>query len=320
MPIINAQEYLPRWSHRNGHLGTLIPHFFHNRSPNLYTRERISTPEGDFLDVDKIFNSKDKLAILCHGLEGSASSNYILNMSSLLVAHGFDILAINYRGCSGEMNKKLRMYHSGATDDIHTVLSTYESSYDTIALVGYSLGANMVIKYMGESSFEKSDKIKATIGISAPCDLAACSEVISRPGNYFYEKRFLVSLTEKIRAKAQLFPNKIDLDKLKIVKTLRDFDDYFTGPIHGFKNATEYYAINSSNRYLGNIKSPTMIINACNDPFLDSNMFPIKQAQGSEYVHLLMPKYGGHVGFMGLGHKNSWADLKAVDFITSNIS
>jgi len=320
MPIIDAQEYKPRWSQRNGHLGTLIPYLFHNKHPNPFTRERINTPDEDFIDVDKVINGNDKVVMLCHGLEGSAASNYILNMSSLLVGYDFDVLAINYRGCSGQMNNKLRMYHSGATDDIHTVLSHYESAYTSIALIGYSLGANMVTKYMGESTFEKSYKIKAAAGISAPCDLAACSAVISRSGNYIYEKRFLISLTNKLKAKAKLFPEEIDLSKVKTVKSLRDFDEYFTGPLHGFKNASEYYELNSSNKYLDDIKTPILIINAYNDPFLDPNYFPRKEAQDSEYVHLLIPKYGGHVGFMGLGQNYSWADLKALDFITSNIS
>jgi len=305
--------------HRNGHLGTLIPHLFNHNKVNGLVRERIETPDEDILDVDLYKRDRNRLAILCHGLEGSSESNYIHNMASLLIANGFDIAAINYRGCSGHMNLKLRMYHSGATDDIHTVIQNYAAHYTEIALIGYSLGANMVTKYAGESSFIKSDKIIAFVGISAPCDLAACSDVISKKSNYIYEKRFLVSLTKKLKAKASRFPDDIDLDKLRSVKTLKDFDNYFTGPIHGFKDAAEYYEINSSNRFLEGINTPTLIVNAYNDPFLHSNSFPIKQAQDMEYVHLSLPKYGGHVGFMGTGKKYSWADLKALDFITNNL-
>lgn len=320
MPIINSEEYLPNILHRNGHLGTLIPHIFNSSRIPDFQRERLDTPDNDFLDVDKMISGNDQLAILCHGLEGSASSNYIAGMSSLLAKNRFDIIAINYRGCSGEMNRNLRMYHSGATDDIDLVVSNYKSKYASIVLIGYSLGANMVIKYVGESKYIKTNKIISAVGISAPCDLAACSEVISKPSNYLYEKRFLISLIKKLKVKAKLYPDQIDLERVKQVKTLRDFDDHFTGPIHGFKDAAEYYEINSSNRYLNGITIPTMIINAYNDPFLDSNKFPIKWAQDSEYVHLSVPKYGGHVGFMGLGQKYSWADIKALDFITNNIS
>ena len=317
MPIIDAQDYIPNFLHRNGHLGTLLPHFFNNLQVENFNRDRIDTPDDDFLDIDKIIGHNSQLAILCHGLEGSSASNYILNMTSLLIENGFDVVAINYRGCGGEMNRNLRMYHSGATDDIHTVISHYESMYSSISLVGYSLGANMVLKYMGESAFDKTQKIASAIAISAPCDLSAGSRVISKPSNYIYEKRFLMSLNQKLRAKAKMYPNDIDLDKLRWVKTLKDFDDHFTGPIHGFKDAEEYYELNSSNRFISSISTPTMIINASNDPFLDANKFPVKQAQESEYVHLCMPKYGGHVGFMGLGLKYSWADMKALDFITN---
>jgi len=319
MPITDSQEYIPKLLHRNGHLGTIIPHIFHHKNIEEYTRDRLDTPDGDFIDIDKIISGTDRLAILCHGLEGSSASNYISNMASLLSDHRFDIVAMNYRGCSGESNRNLRMYHSGATDDIDLVISKYESSYSSIALIGYSLGANMVLKYAGESSYTKSNKLRSVVGISAPCDLAACSEVISKPSNYIYERRFLVSLIGKLKIKANLYPDAIDLAKVKLVKTLRDFDEHFTGPIHGFKDASEYYTLNSSNRYLQGVKTPTLIINACNDPFLDTNKFPVKQAQGSEYVHLSMPKYGGHVGFMGLGTEYSWADMKALDFITNNL-
>lgn len=320
MPIIEAVDFHPKSLYRNGHLGTLIPHFFSHQRLKGFKRARLTTPDGDFLDVDKIINNNKTLAILCHGLEGSSDSNYIHNMASLLCENNFDIVAINYRGCSGTPNHKLRMYHSGATDDIHFVISQFEDNYDAFVLVGYSLGANMVIKYNGEKTFTKSSKLKASVGISAPCDLAASSIVISKKENYVYEKRFLVSLTKKVKLKAQKYPDQINLDLLRQTNTLKDFDNYFTGPIHGFKDADEYYELNSSNRFLSNIARPTMIINAVNDPFLDFNTFPYEQAQQSEYVHLLTPKHGGHVGFMSWGMKYSWADMKALNFLTNNIS
>lgn len=320
MPIIEAVDFHPKSFYRNGHLGTLIPHFFSHQKLKDFKRVRLNTPDGDFLDVDKIINNNKTLAILCHGLEGSSDSNYIHNMASLLSQNRFDIVAMNYRGCSGTPNLKLRMYHSGATDDIHLVISQFENDYNAIVLVGYSLGANMVIKYNGEKIFTKSQKLKASVGISAPCDLAASSVVISKKENYIYEKRFLISLTKKVKLKAQQYPNQINLNLLKQTNTLKDFDNYFTGPIHGFKDAEEYYYLNSSNRFLSNISYPTLIINAINDPFLDYNTFPYKQAQQSEYVHLLTPPNGGHVGFMSWGMKYSWADIKALKFLINNLS
>lgn len=320
MPVLEAVDFNPKSVFKNGHLGTLIPHFFSHSKLKIFTRMRLNTPDGDFLEVDKIINNNKTLAVLCHGLEGSSDSNYIHNMAALLSQKNFDIVAINYRGCSGTPNHKLRMYHSGATDDIHFVISQFEDDYEELVLIGYSLGANMVIKYNGEKTFTKSPKLKASVGISAPCDLAASSEVISKKENYMYEKRFLISLTEKVKLKAKKYPDQINLDLLPRTKTLKDFDNYFTGPIHGFKDADEYYELNSSNRFLSNISRPTLIINAINDPFLDYNTFPYEQAQQSEYVHLLTPKYGGHVGFMSWGMKYSWADLKALDFLTNNIS
>lgn len=319
MPVLEAVDFQPRSVYKSGHLGTLLPHFFSHKKLKGFKRTRLSTPDGDFLDVDKIINKNKKLAVLCHGLEGSSDSNYIHNMASLLSQNHFDIVAINYRGCSGIPNHKLRMYHSGATDDIHYVISQFEEEYNAIVLVGYSLGANMVLKYNGEKTYIKTNKLKATVGISAPCDLAACSVVISKKENYIYEKRFLLSLTKKVKLKAQKYADQINLDLLKQTFTLKDFDNYFTAPIHGFKDADEYYELNSSNRFLSNISRPTLIINALNDPFLDYLTFPYQEAQQSDYVHLLTPKYGGHVGFMSWGMKYSWADMKALNFLNNNI-
>lgn len=319
MPLINANKYRPSFIYRRPHLGTLVPHFIHRKKTSFTKRERISTHDKDFLDIDLVQNGNNVVSILCHGLEGSSDSNYIKNVADLLLDNGFDIVAMNYRGCSGEINNNLRMYHSGATDDIHTVVEKYIANYKKAVLIGYSLGANMAIKYTGEDKYSKSDKIKAVIGISAPCDLSASSVVISRKSNYIYEKRFLISLSNKLKLKANQYPNEVDLDLLRKVKNLRDFDDYFTGPIHGFKNANEYYTLNSSNRFLPNIRIPTLIINAQNDPFLDHKVFPIDFASSSEYVHLMVPKYGGHVGFMDSNVNHSWADIQAFNFAISNL-
>lgn len=320
MPILDSSDFRPNILLRSGHGGTLIPHFFKHHRLDQFTRQRLETPDKDFLDVDHIFSGNDSLVILCHGLEGSSDSNYIHNISSLLVDNNFDIVAMNYRGCSGTPNQNLRMYHSGATDDIDCVVKEFQHDYKYVVLVGYSLGANMVIKYAGETKLVKPANLKAFVGISAPCDLAACSKVISKKSNYLYEKRFLISLTNKIRQKAKLFPKELDLSYLKRIKTLRDFDEYYTGPIHGFKNAAEYYLLNSSNRFLSNIEIPTLVINAINDPFLDPSVFPIKEAKQSKYLHLMITKFGGHVGFTDGHSKYSWADEQALKFINKIIS
>lgn len=319
MPLVSGSEFKPSLLYRGSHLGTLIPHYFGNKKVSSFKRARITTPDNDFLDIDAIKNGNDKLVILFHGLEGSSSSNYIQNMTNLLLDHEFDIVAMNYRGCSGEINRQIRMYHSGATDDIQLVLDKYIKNYKSISLIGYSLGANMVIKYLGEHRTGISPKIVAAIGISAPCDLKACSEVISKRSNYIYEKRFLVSLTKKIKLKAKLHPEAIDITLLRRIITLRDFDELYTGPIHGFKDADEYYQLNSSNRFLDGVSIPLLIINSENDPFLDHKVFPVDFASSSEYVHLMITSYGGHVGFMSRDLKNSWADNQALKFLLARI-
>lgn len=320
MPLLDSTDFKPNFIFRSGHGGTLIPHLFNQRKLSQFKRQRLTTPDHDFLDVDKIINQNDTLALLCHGLEGSSASNYIHNMSSLLIENNFDVIAMNYRGCSGEPNLNLRMYHSGATDDIDFVLKQSCENYQNVVLIGYSLGANMVIKYAGETSLSKPINLKSIVGISAPCDLDACSAIISKKSNYIYEKRFLISLINKIKNKAKRFASDVDLRYLKQIKTIRDFDEYYTGPIHGFKDAREYYELNSSNGFLDTINIPTLIINAANDPFLDHTVFPIQSAKQSNYLHLIVSKYGGHVGFMDGRSSYNWADRQALKFINEIIT
>ena len=236
--------------------------------------------------------------------------------ASLLQRNDWDVAAYNYRFCTEDINLQLRMYHSGATDDLDTVVQHYKDHYDEIALVGFSLGGNLVLKYAGENGKSIDTKISKVIALSVPVDLGAGSINISKVHNYIYQKNFLTSLTKKIKAKHQQYPNDIDLSLLKKVKTLFDFDNIYTGPVHGFNDAWDYYTQCSSKQFIRDINIPCLIVNAQDDPFLPEECYPYQEAKDNKLVHLLVPKYGGHVGFV-TSREHYW-DEEVINHFLSN--
>jgi predicted alpha/beta-fold hydrolase len=314
MPILNNTNYCPIFPFRNPHINTIFPAIFRQIKRPAFLRERLTTPDDDFLDVDWLKNGNKRLVILCHGLEGSSDSQYIKGTSTIMHDHGWDVLAMNYRSCSGEINKQYRIYHSGATDDLHLVIEEVEVAYEEIILVGFSLGGNLVLKYSNDGLFQLSPKIKKTIAVSAPVDLGSSAIEILKPKNKIYERRFLKSLRKKANEKYAQFPERFPIADIEKVKTLRDFDDYFTAPIHGFKDATDYYTRCSALPFLRNVSIPTLIVNAQDDTFLSPACFPIDLAKKSELLHLSMPKYGGHVGFTMLGSAHYWVEQQIAAF------
>ena len=299
MPLTELIEYKPNYILRNGHLHTFYPFLFYKRINLPYERERFETDDHDFLDVDFIRNANKKIAVLFHGLEGSSDSKYIRRLASVLLDNGWDIAALNYRGCSGEMNRRLPMYHSGATDDIDFLMGKVLEGYQEATLVGFSLGANKLLKYLGEKSNDLNSIIKSASAISVPLDLAQCSAYLSFPkSKKVYNEFFLRSLKDKLHKKKKDFPEEIDLSYLKKISNIWDFDNYYTGPIHGFLDAEDYYNKCSSINFIYDITIPTMILNSLDDPFLDPEMHPIDEFKSSEVLHLYLTKYGGHVGFV----------------------
>lgn len=310
-------HYLPNIILRNGHINTIYPTLFRKAIDVKFNRIRVVTPDDDFLDVDVLIKHKKKVAILCHGLEGSSASKYITGTASILHDSLFDIVALNYRGCSGVMNKQFRMYHSGATDDLETIINYFNDDYQEIYLVGFSLGGNLVLKYCGERSCVNS-KIKSVVAISTPTDLKAGSLHLNKRSNIIYTKNFLISLKQKVRAKHRQFPDKIKIDLLDTVKTIYEFDDVYTGPVHGFKDADDYYYECSSGRFLDDIKIPGLIINAIDDPFLPLDFYPFEKVKRNKYLEMKTPKHGGHVGFVQMGKKYYWEEERIKDFLIEN--
>lgn len=315
-------KYQPPKAYINSHIETIIPALFRKVKFIPFQRERITTPDDDFLDLDWAKQDSNSVVIISHGLEGNSHKPYVRGMSKAFYQQGFDVLAWNYRGCSGVMNKQLRFYHSGATDDLGTVVDhVINQGYERVILVGFSLGGNLTLKYLGEESSKISDKIEKAVAISVPLNLHSSCLKISEANNFVYSKRFLINLKKKVRAKSRLMPDKLDTSKLGTIKTLMAFDEIYTAPIHGFKDAVDYYTKCSSLYFLDNIKVPTLVINALNDPFLASDCYPKEQLESHKYVTLETPDNGGHVGFTLFNkEKLYWSEKRTIDFVQSSVN
>ena len=316
MPLIET-DYKPPLFFKNRHVNTIYSSLFRKTKPLSFKRKRIETSDDDFLDIDLIENGSRKIVILCHGLEGSSDSKYIQATAKLLSLNGYSVAAMNYRFCSGEINRQLVTYHSGKTDDLHTVINFVLPNYDSVYLVGFSLGGNLILKYNGDGLFSLSPKIKANVAISVPVDLKGSSISLKRCENVLYRWRFLRTLSKKMHLKHQQFPDELDVAPLKKVKTLTDFDDFFTSKINGFKDAEDYYLKASSKQFIPNITKPTLLINALDDPFLSESCFPIVEAKENSKFNLMTPSHGGHVGFISEG-AFYWSEYQILNFLNRN--
>jgi len=312
------EKYIPPFFLLGPHMETIYPALLRRVSLTAYTRERISTPDDDFLDLDWLKQDSDNAVVISHGLEGNSSRPYIKGMAKALSANGFDVVAWNYRGCSEEMNRQLRFYHSGATDDLHTVIKHVSENrgYKNVYLVGFSLGGNITLKYLGEGNVHEA--VRKAIVFSVPMDLKTSCEKISRPVNRIYSTRFLSSLKGKILLKSQS-RKELDTSALPRIRTLLEFDDQYTAPLHGFKNALDYYEQCSSVRFVENIIIPCLVINTLNDPFLSPQCFPTTLLKDHPFVDLQILSRGGHVGFTQF-NKNGlyWSEQRALEFLSNN--
>ncbi len=293
-----TNSFKPTWLLRSGHLNTIFTNRFRKIESVHYTRQRVKTWDNDFIDFDYSKIGSKKVVLIFHGLEGSSDRQYARGMVRVFNENGYDGVVMNHRSCSGEPNKLPSAYHSGKTDDVHFGIKTIAADYDEIVLVGFSLGGNMLLKYLGDGEYQISEKVKKAIGISVPVHLKDSAEQLAKRSNLIYMKRFLKTLKIKTLQKIKDFPElQITAEKVLECNSFVDFDNLYTAPVHGFKNAEDYWLKCSSLPFLKNINIPTLLINAINDPFLGDRCYPREIADASEWFSLKTPKYGGHVGF-----------------------
>jgi predicted alpha/beta-fold hydrolase len=318
MPLIKHSTYTPPLLFKNRHLHTIYPSLFRNVRGVSFTRERIDTPDGDFLDLDWSRVGSDKIIMAVHGLEGSSRSGYIPGILKTFNRRGWDGVAMNLRGCSGEPNRLLRFYHAGATEDLDTAVQHVldRNSYTQLALAGFSIGGNLTLKYLGERGTDLPHQITKAAAISTPCDLKSCAWKLSEASNQLYLKNFLWGFRRKIRAKKQIMPDKIHDHNFHTIKTLKDYDDRYTAPIHGFADAEDYWAKCHCKQFLADIRVPTLLINALDDPFLTEESYPYDEAEQNPDLFLETPSFGGHVGFVALNSDAEyWHETRVTSFI-----
>jgi len=317
MPIISSR-FQPPFFLGNGHVQTILPVLLPRRVRTDFIRERLELPDGDFLDLDWRRGGARRVAILAHGLEGSATQTYIRGMAATLAAAGWDVLAWNFRGCSGEPNRLPRAYHSGETQDLTAVIARAATDYASLALVGFSLGGNVILKYLGEALPHPT--IHTAVAICAPVDLAACARQLDEHWtNRLYLHRFIVSLVGKIEAKALLFPDKIDARGARRMRTFQEFDNRYTGPMHGFRDADDYWTQSSARQFLPRIDVPTLLLQPRNDPFLAPEAYPWPEAEANPHLFLEAPASGGHVGFLDLRNGlQPWSERRCAEFLNEH--
>ncbi|MCB0352243.1 MAG: alpha/beta fold hydrolase [Bdellovibrionales bacterium] len=315
---MTIEVFSPPFFVRNRDLQTILPALFRKPVVLKGSPGRISTPDGDFLDIEWFERHKQRrVAILSHGLEGSANAPYIRGMAHGLLGAGWNVLTWNFRGCSGEPNRKPYWYHSGKSDDLAVIVDHVlaKNHYDNIVLIGFSVGGNITLKYLGELGRSVSPHLLGAAVCSVPIDLEGCAAALARPRNAIYMRRFLRLLIQKILEKNERFPKEIHTQDLSSMKTFYDFDNRYTAPLNGFRDASDYWSKSSSASFLSEIQVPTLFVSALDDPFLSSSCFPRSEDISSD-VRLCLSDRGGHVGFMmDYKLKNFWFEKQTIRFL-----
>jgi predicted alpha/beta-fold hydrolase len=309
----SASTYRAPWWLPGGHLQTLYAALLAPRPRVTYRRERWDTPDGDFIDLDWIDETGDTprfpktgsdpdfsapLVVLFHGLEGCSTSHY----ARALMAHVRDIgwrgVVVHFRGCGGEANRLPRAYHSGDSAEIDWILRRLRQGQPGAPhIAGVSLGANALLKWLGERGAEATSLVSAVVAVSAPVDLMSAGDALGRGFNMVYTRAFLRTLERKSLAKLQQHPGIYDARRVRRSRTLREFDDVVTAPLHGFRDTNDYWTRASSKPWLRHIAVKTLLLNARNDPFLPAAALPTRD-DVSAAVRLEFPHTGGHAGFV----------------------
>lgn len=317
MPV---PPYKRPWYLCNGHFETIWPSLFRRVGTRPYRRERLATADDDFLDLDWLQPGHERLVIISHGLEGDSSRHYAAGMARALATNGWDVLAWNFRGCGGTINRQPRFTHIGSANDLDDVVrhALKQSDYKTVALVGFSMGGNLSLVYLGSRPERVPDKVKVAVCFSVPCDLAAASSRLAEPRNAVYMRRFIRLMGRKVHLQAENFPDQFHCTNYRSIKNFDDFDNRYTAPLHGFRDARHYWEECSSKRYLNAVRIPTWIVNARNDPFLTPACFPGYDDHGNLQVTLVTPDHGGHCGFAASDKDGMyWSEQVAVELLTT---
>ncbi len=328
-PDNESKPFVPAWWCHNRHLQTVWRKFFGDAPLLPLRRERWTTEDEDFLDLDFLEPSPENGAadavptvLFLHGLEGSSQAKYILGMLKNTMRLGWRGVALNFRSCSGEMNRQRRFYHSGETGDLGWVIDRLHERYTKAVLfvVGFSLGGNVLLKWLGENGTKADLRVQAAVAISVPFDLGIAARRIDSGFGKIYGRNFLLTLKQKLLEKEAAYPGLIDRDLVQGIKSYIDFEDKLFAPIHHFSGAEEYWRSCSAKYFIDGICRPTLILHANDDPFLPGCELPMKQLRESLFLDLELSARGGHAGFVGGSvpwKAGYWAECRTMRFLES---
>ncbi|MGE0160780.1 MAG: YheT family hydrolase [Gemmatimonadales bacterium] len=304
------------------HAQTLAARALRRADGPPFERTRVDTPDDDFLDLDwgPDPGAGSPLVLVVHGLEGSARRGYVRSACRELLLAGIRPVALNLRGCSGEPNRALCYYHSGKTDDPSFVLSLLRELHPDrpLGALGFSLGGNVLLKLTGEREDGGRGLLDALAVVSVPYDLAAGSALLERSAiGRAYASYFLRSLKRKLHWKEARLRETLDFAGAAAARTIREFDERVTAPLHGFASAADYYERSSSARYLEAVRVPTLMLHAEDDPFLPPAAIPREETRRNGALQLVLHRSGGHVGFLegAPWRPRFWADEEAARFL-----
>lgn len=321
MPIISDTSYRAPFWQWNGHVQSIYPSMFRKIHFQYDHRERLELADGDFVDLDwhQQNTTHKKLVIITHGLEGDSGRHYVTGMAKKFVSIGWDALGWNCRSCSGEPNRLLRFYHHGDANDLRSVIqhAIDKYGYENIILVGFSMGGSLSLRSVGEFPDQVPAAVKKVIGVSVPCDLYASVQALSLPGNSIYVKRFLKKLGKKIKEKSIRYPDQISHEGYKQINNFIEFDNRYTAPLHGYKDAIDFYNRASVKPLLTQIKIPVLLIQALNDPFLSLDCMGYEAADSNSNILLETTLSGGHCGFMLANTDETYPERRAIHFANS---
>lgn len=296
---MGTNRFKPAWWLPNSHLQTIWPAICHTRNVQIsLERERLELPDGDFVDLDWVSGHQDgPIVLILHGLEGSIDSHYAKSLLAKFAERGWCGVFMHFRGCSGVPNRMTRGYHSGETGDVRFVVETLSKRAPgvPISAVGISLGGNVLLKWLGETG--ANNNLKAAIAVSVPFELHKAAARIQHGFSRFYQWYFIKCLRERLHHKFKESTLSFDPSIIHKVKTMYDFDDKVTAPLHGFSGVDEYYNSSSSRQYLRSIRVPTLILQARDDPFMSEDVIPEPEELSSS-IELEVSETGGHVGFV----------------------
>ena len=316
MPIRSSTFKPPRLL-RSPHLQTIVPALLRKQRPPPMNRSWIELPDGDALEIALTPRLHARLAIISHGLEGSMSSSYVIGMVRALRHEGWDVLTWNMRGCGGTPNRLPTWYHSGKSEDLRAILDHALSfNHEEIVLVGFSVGGNITLKYLGENGACVPVRVRKAVAISVPMDLRGSAEQLALPRNRIYMEYLLKPLRARMKQKAMCYPELFSIKGLSSITTFKEFDERFTAPFHGFSSVDHYWDDSSSLKYLTGITIPTLAITALDDPFLSATCIPHVIAETLPMFQLETSEHGGHVGFLNsYSLASTWAEARTVSFM-----